>query len=153
MRSKWAWSRRRILQTFATGAAVAVFAACGETSEADLPPALSEKLRSPGAAGAEPTIVVTAAAAARPKEPVAVTLGVASGNVFTAQTESIVNGAVNELAEEEPDLEVKVVQVNVGGDLSNFGDSFIEAVESALGEGKHWTSWRYPDRGSARSGG
>ncbi len=145
-------SRRRLLRGAVASSAALVLAACGETQTVQLPelpsqrateaptstgPAATQSTRAPSPAdSAVPPRVAVNPVEARPQGPVPLTLGVASGNAFTAQTESMINAAVAQLRKDDPGLELRVVQLPIGPEIPPTTERWVAAVESALGEGQ-----------------
>ncbi len=129
-------SRRRLLSGIAIGSSAALLTACGESKKTELPPEVAKKLEPPEKAPEPTAIATTAPSDTKPKAPVPLTLGVTSGNVITAQMENTINASVSDLREARPDLDIQVVRLDIGTELSDFDEHFLGGVESALGGGK-----------------
>ena len=134
------FSRRRLLA--GSLAAGAVLAACGEPDLVELPYGFA------GDADPTPPPALAVEAAVKPVGNVAVTVGVASGHAKLADFEILIHSAVAdvEAATPDPDLDLDVIQVRMGSDLSDFTGAFINSVESIIDRGQTLDLLVLPDR-------
>ena len=139
-------SRRKLLKGLAAGSAVALLAACGEPTTAELPPEVKAKLDPQGTPPEPAVTTVAAPSQVKPEGPVSLTLGIATGNVMTAQMESTKNAAVADVQDEKPDLDIRVVRVDIGPELTDLDERFMTGIESALDEGKTLDIFAVPAR-------
>lgn len=134
------------MKGLAAGSAVALLAACGEPTTAELPPDIKVKLAPQGAPPEPAVTTVAAPSQVEPEGPVSLTLGIATGNIMTAHIESTINAAVADLQGEKPDLDIRVVRVDIGPELTDLDERFMTGIESALDEGKTLDIFAVPAR-------
>ncbi len=132
------FSRRRLLA--GSLAAAAVLAACGEPDLVELPDGFA------GDADPTPPPALAVDAAVKPAGNVALTVGVASGHAKLADFEILIHSAVADVEAATPDLDLDVIQVRMGSDLSDFTGAFINSVESVLDRGQTLDLLVIPDR-------
>ncbi|MDP6508815.1 MAG: hypothetical protein QF719_10875 [Chloroflexota bacterium] len=77
---------------------------------------------------------------------VAVTVGVASGHAKLAEFETLIHSAVADVEAAIPALDLDVIQVRMGSDLSDFTGAFINSIESVLDRGQTLDLLVIPDR-------
>ncbi len=132
-------SRRRLIAgSLAAGAAA--LSACGEPDLVELPDEFAAD------ADSTPLPTLTVAGAARPVGNVALTVGVASGHAKLAEFEILIHSAVADVQAATPDLDLDVIQVRMGSDLSDFTGAFINSIESVLDRGQTLDLLIIPDR-------